>query len=34
MLATKQLYLYQAEPYIDLHDTKKIDENIESTGCP
>ena len=29
MLATKQLYLYPAEPYIDLHDTKKLDENIE-----
>ena len=31
MLATKQLYLYPAEPYIDLHDTKKLDENIERT---
>ena len=30
MLATKQLYLYPAVPYIDLHDTKKkLDENIE-----
>ena len=29
MLATKQLYLCPAEPYIDLHDTKKLDENIE-----
>ena len=22
-------YLYPAVPYIDLHDTKKLDENIE-----
>ena len=25
----QQLYLYPAVPYIDLHDTKKLDENIE-----
>ena len=25
----QQLYLYQAVPYIDLHDTKKLDENRE-----
>ena len=25
----QQLYLYPAEPYIDLHDTKKLDEDIE-----
>ena len=25
----QQLYLYPAVPCIDLHDTKKLDENIE-----
>ena len=25
----QQLYLYPAAPYIDLHDTKKIDKYIE-----
>ena len=25
----QQLYLYSAVPYIDLHDTKKLDKNIE-----
>ena len=33
-LTQQQLHLYPAVPYIDLHDAKKLDKYIESTGCP